>query len=121
MKNDREVSRRSFLAAAGGTLVNIGLPGTFIKLANAEQSAVETTTRPDGRPRLPPRQSAVKKIITMGGTAPGSTDVNDWSLRVYGEVAKPLVLSYQELLELDQVDITCDVHCVTGWSLLDSH
>jgi len=120
MKNDREVSRRSFLAAAGGTLVNIGLPGTFIKLANAEQSAVETTTRPDGRPRLPPGQSAVKKIITMGGTAPGTTDVSDWSLRVYGEVDKPLVLSYQELLELDQVDITCDVHCVTGWSLLDS-
>ncbi len=120
MRNDREVSRRTFLAAAGGTLVNIGLPGTFIKLASAEQSALETSARPDGRPRLPPGQSAVKKIITMGGTAPETADVNDWSLRVYGEAEKPFVLSYRELLELDQVEITCDVHCVTGWSLLDS-
>ena len=29
-------------------------------------------------------------------------------------------MSYQELLGLDQVQITCDIHCVTGWTLLDS-
>ena len=121
MKHIRKVSRRAFLAAAGGTLVNIGLPGSFIKLASAEQNALQTTSRPDGRPRLPPGQSAVRKIITMGGTAPGTTEVNDWSLRVYGEVDRPLALSYKELLDLEQVNITCDVHCVTGWSLLDSH
>ena len=120
MKNDREVSRRTFLAAAGGTLVNIGLPGTFIKRASAEQSALQAASRPDGRPRLPPGQSAVKQIITMGGTPPGTTGDNDWRLRVYGEVDKPFVLSYRELLELEQVELTCDVHCVTGWSLLDS-
>ena len=120
MGNVGKVSRRTFLGAAGGALVNIGLPGTFIKLAAAEQRALETSVRPDGRPRLPPGQSAVRKIITMGGTAPGTTGVTDWSLRVHGEVERPLVLSYQELLEMDQVDITCDVHCVTGWSLLDS-
>ena len=33
---------------------------------------------------------------------------------------KPLVLSYKDLLALEQVQLTCDVHCVTGWTLLDS-
>lgn len=115
----RNVSRRSFLATAGGTLVSIGLPGAFVKLADADQHALATATRPDGRPRLPPGQMAVEKLRVMGGT-PGTANDTNWSLRVYGEVERPVVLSYQELLELEQVDITCDVHCVTGWSLLDS-
>ena len=116
---DLKTSRRCFLAAAGGALVSIGLPGTFIKLAVAEQRDLAAATRPDGRPRLPPGQHAVKQILVMGGT-PGTATAADWTLRVYGEVERPLVLSYQELLSLDQVHITCDIHCVTGWTLLDS-
>ena len=119
MGTDIKASRRSFLAAAGGAVVSIGLPGTFVKLANAEQRNLATARRPDGRLRLPPGQTAVEKIRSMGGT-PGTADASNWSLRVYGEVERPIVISYQELLELEQVDIVCDVHCVTGWSLLDS-
>jgi DMSO/TMAO reductase YedYZ molybdopterin-dependent catalytic subunit len=119
MKKDQKISRRDFLAAAGGTIVSIGLPGLFIKLSDAEQHALAATTRPDGRPRLPPGQEAVKKILDMGGT-PGAATETNWSLRVYGEVERPISISYQELLNLDQVHITCDIHCVTGWTLLDS-
>ena len=119
MKQDRKISRRSFLAAAGGTIVSIGLPGVFVKLSNAEQRTLAASTRPDGRPRIPPGQLAVEMIRDMGGT-PGTATAEDWRLRIYGEVQKPLVLSYSQLLELDQVDIICDIHCVTGWTLLDS-
>ncbi len=119
MQKDQKISRRTFLAAAGGTIVSIGLPGTFIKLADAKQRALAAATRPDGRPRLPPGQVAIEKIRDMGGS-PGSATVENWRLRVYGDVEKPVVLSYQELLNLDQVHITCDIHCVTGWTLLDS-
>jgi DMSO/TMAO reductase YedYZ molybdopterin-dependent catalytic subunit len=119
MKKDQRISRREFLAAAGGTIVSIGLPGLFVKLSDAEQHALAATTRPDGRPRLPPGQEAVKKILDMGGT-PGTATETNWSLRVYGEVERPISISYQELLNLDQVHITCDIHCVTGWTLLDS-
>ena len=55
----------------------------------------------------------------MGGTPGTATDAN-WSLRIYGEVERPVVLSYKELLNMDQIQITCDIHCVTGWTLLDS-
>lgn len=119
MKVNPKISRRSFLAAAGGTIVSIGLPGTFMILSDAKQSALAADTRPDGRPRLPPGQMAVEKIRNMGGT-PGTATVENWRLRIHGEVEKPTVLSFQDLLGLDQVNITCDVHCVTGWTLLDS-
>jgi len=119
MQKDRKISRRAFLAAAGGTLVNIGLPGVFIKLADADQRTLAAEIRPDGRPRLPPGQMAIQKIQNMGGS-PGTATVANWYLRVHGEVERPVVLSYPELLNLDQVDIICDIHCVTGWTLLDS-
>ena len=119
MQKDRKVSRRDFLTATVGTIVSIGLPGLFIKLVDAEQRVLSANTRPDGRPRIPPGQHAIKRIPDMGGT-PGTATVENWSLRVYGEVEKPFVLSYQELLDLEKVHITCDVHCVTGWTLLDS-
>ena len=119
MKKERSVARRTFLTVAGGALVSIGLPGTFVRLADAEQDALAASTRPDGRPRLPPGQAAVERIRPMGGT-PGTATIADWSLRVYGEVERPVVLSYQELLAMEQVNITCDIHCVTGWTLLDS-
>lgn len=119
MEKDQKISRRTFLAAAGGTIISIGLPGTFIKLADAEQRALAESIRPDGRPRLPPGQAAVKKIQDMGGT-PGIATVSNWKLNIEGEIERPIVLSFQELLNLDQVQITCDIHCVTGWTLLDS-
>ena len=121
MEKNCRFLRRKFLAAAGGTLVSIGLPGTYVKLADAEQLALAASTRPDGRPKLPPGQMGVKKIRTMGGTPSGTATTSNWRLHVHGEVQRPIVVSYRELLEMDQVEIVCDVHCVTGWSLLDSH
>ena len=120
MKKDRNISRRTFLAVAGGAVVNIGLPGVFVQLTDAEQLAMAADTRPDGRPRLPPGQVAVKNIRDMGGS-PGNATAADWTLRVHGEVERPVVLSYRDLLNLDQTHITCDIHCVTGWTLMDSN
>ncbi|MFZ0243555.1 MAG: molybdopterin-dependent oxidoreductase [Desulfobacterales bacterium] len=119
MQKVLKISRRTFLAVAGGTIVSIGLPGAFVKLSDAAQHTLAADTRPDGRPRLPPGQVAVEKILNMGGT-PGTATVANWSLRIHGEVERPVVISYEELLNLDQVHIICDIHCVTGWTLLDS-
>ncbi len=55
----------------------------------------------------------------MGG---GQRDenVSGWRLEIEGEVEKPMVLKFSDLMALNQIDLTCDVHCVTGWTLLDS-
>jgi len=55
----------------------------------------------------------------MGGVK-GPGNVPDWRLAIDGEVRNPVSLGYQDLMNLKQVDLTCDVHCVTGWTLLDS-
>jgi DMSO/TMAO reductase YedYZ molybdopterin-dependent catalytic subunit len=107
------------MALAGGSLVSIGLPGLFVKLTDAENRAWAADLRPDGRIRIPPGQRAVKALKPMGGAA-GSGRTDAWQLKISGAVEKPQIISFQGLLGLNPIDLTCDVHCVTGWTLLDS-
>ena len=107
------------MAAAGGTLVSIGLPGVFVKVMDLENRALAEQLRSDGRPRIPPGQHAVRTIPNMGGVK-GPGNVPDWRLVVGGEVQNQVTLTYQDLMNLSQSNLICDVHCVTGWTLLDS-
>ncbi|NHZ45430.1 molybdopterin-dependent oxidoreductase [Desulfovibrio sp. XJ01] len=113
------LTRRTFLGVAAGAIVSIGLPGTFMVLADPAWSATEKKFRKDGRPRIPPGQAPIEYIPDMGGT-PGKATTTNWQLRIHGEVNKPVTLSFTDFLEFEQVDTTCDIHCVTGWTLLDS-
>jgi DMSO/TMAO reductase YedYZ molybdopterin-dependent catalytic subunit len=114
-----KITRRDFMAAAGGTLVSIGLPGAFVKLMDSENRAFAAELRPDGRLRIPPGQHAVKALPNMGGSR-GTKTASDWRLEIGGEVENPRTLKIADLMKLKQIDLTCDVHCVTGWTLLDS-
>ncbi len=40
MKMHKKLTRRDFMASAGGTIVSIGLPGVFYKLLDSENRAV---------------------------------------------------------------------------------
>ncbi|MGD8345278.1 MAG: molybdopterin-dependent oxidoreductase [Desulfobacterales bacterium] len=115
----RKITRRDFMALAGGSLVSIGLPGLFVKLTDFENQAWAADLRPDGRTRIPPGQHAVKALVPMGGAA-RSGSIDDWQLKISGQVKKPLSINFRSLMGFNQVDLTCDVHCVTGWTLLDS-
>ena len=119
MINREKLTRREFMTAAGGTVVSIGLPGVFVKLMDFENQAMAAQLRPDGRPRIPPGQHAVKALPQMGA-APDSVETPEWRLQINGEVERPVTLKIHDLLALKQIDLTCDVHCVTGWTLLDS-
>jgi DMSO/TMAO reductase YedYZ molybdopterin-dependent catalytic subunit len=119
MMISKRISRREFMASAGGTVVTIGLPGVFVKLMDSGNQALAAQLRPDGRPRIPPGQHAVKALPNMGG---GQTDENvpGWRLKITGDIENPMTLMISELMDLKQIDLICDVHCVTGWTLLDS-
>ncbi|MGD2013057.1 MAG: molybdopterin-dependent oxidoreductase [Desulfobacterales bacterium] len=119
MKITQKMTRREFIASAGGTVVSIGLPGVFVKLMDSDNRAVAAQLRPDGRPRIPPGQHAVKALPNMG-TQQEKIDLSEWHLKITGEVEKPMTLNISDLTALEQIDLTCDVHCVTGWTLLDS-
>ena len=119
MDGSKRLSRRAFLAKAGGSVVSIDLPGIFVKVLAREAIALAAEIRPDGRSRIPPGQEAVQRLYDMGGIQ-GKANPHDWQLQIHGEVEKPTTLTFQQLIELKQVELTCDVHCVTGWTLLDS-
>ena len=55
----------------------------------------------------------------MGGFQSDGNE-SEWRLKINGEVENPLTLKISDLLRLKQITQTCDVHCVTGWTLLDS-
>lgn len=110
--------RRLILAAAAGTGV-VALGRYLYGLAPDDRTRAAREERlPDGRPRLPPGQRLLQELRQMGGV-PGDPSPRAYRLRIFGEVKRPLELSYARLLELPQVEQSSDVHCVTGWSLFD--
>jgi len=103
--------------AASGTAVAV-LGGYYVLSDDLTREA-KAQTRTDGRPRLPPGQRVLKALKPMGGE-PGSPSLADFSLSVSGEVEVPFRLSYSELLAMPQTTLLVDVHCVTGWSVMDA-
>ncbi|HEU5299797.1 MAG TPA: sulfite oxidase-like oxidoreductase [bacterium] len=69
--------------------------------------------------RLPPGQYETEKWPVLHyGTVP-RFDPARWDFKVFGEVEKPIRLSYQEFMALPKSTITRDIHCVTAWSKFD--
>ncbi|MBX3228565.1 MAG: molybdopterin-dependent oxidoreductase [Labilithrix sp.] len=114
------MNRRAFVRSAMIGTGIIALGGAGWCLAGTEEEAkARAAKRPDGRPRLPPGQYLLSRIRAMGGTE-GDPSPSAWKLRVHGEVDAPFTVDFAELLKMTQVDQTCDVHCVTKWTCLDS-
>ena len=70
--------------------------------------------------RVPPGQYLTERfpVLTVGPNP--SYDLASWDFRVFGEVETPLQLSWAELMELPQREVTTDIHCVTRWSKLNT-
>ena len=70
--------------------------------------------------RIPPGQYLTQRfpVLTYGKNP--AYDLGSWSLSVDGEVERPFALSWEELQALPQAKVTCDIHCVTRWSKLDT-
>ena len=87
------------------------------KLRKAEQGVMP---RGSGDARLPPGQTATEAWPVLDiGIRPEVTQ-DTWTLEITGAVAKPATLRWADLLALPAMEEARDVHCVTGWSLLDA-
>lgn len=112
--------RRDFIKNLAVGSAVVGLGGLlYAVVADDINREARAQKRPDGRPRLPPGQRIIKELRPMGGDE-GDGSVTKFRLRIHGEVAKPVTLDYAALLKLPQVERAADVHCVTGWSVLDA-
>ncbi len=70
--------------------------------------------------RLPPGQQITEKWPVLHAGEIPDTDLSSWDFRVFGEVERPLRLSWEELLALPSIEVTVDIHCVTRWSRFDT-
>lgn len=70
--------------------------------------------------RLPPGQVLTERFpILHEGEIP-TYDLAQWDLQVFGNVEKELTFTYEDILNLPQTTIVCDIHCVTRWSRFDN-
>jgi DMSO/TMAO reductase YedYZ molybdopterin-dependent catalytic subunit len=79
--------------------------------------------RPDPRDygdRLPPGQRARENWPALSSGVVPHIDLKTWAFRVWGEVEEELTLSWQEFMALPKTTLSADVHCVEGWSIMDS-
>lgn len=112
--------RRTFLRAALGGTVVAALGGAYYVIDDGGTREARKMVLGDGRPRLPPDQHLLQRLKPMGGEE-GDPNPAVFSLKVYGECDAPFTVDFAGLLALPQTTQTCDVHCVTKWSLFDSH
>ncbi|MBK9071596.1 MAG: molybdopterin-dependent oxidoreductase [Myxococcales bacterium] len=113
-------SRRDFIRNAAVGSVIVGLGGLLYRVVGDDiNREARAQKRGDGRARLPPGQRLIKALKPMGGEA-SDGGIANFRLRVHGAVGKPFTLDYAGLLKLPQVERATDVHCVTGWTVLDA-
>jgi DMSO/TMAO reductase YedYZ molybdopterin-dependent catalytic subunit len=114
------MQRRTFLRALTAGTVVVALGGGAYVLADDEETRrAREARRPDGRPRLPPNQYLLHRLRPMGGEE-GDPSPGAFRLHVHGEVEEPFTIDFAGLLAMTQVEQSCDVHCVTKWTVLDA-
>jgi DMSO/TMAO reductase YedYZ molybdopterin-dependent catalytic subunit len=72
-----------------------------------------------GMPAIPVGQTITNKWPVLDlGIEP---DINfaKWTLTIIGAVEHPLILDWQDFMDLPQIEVVSDFHCVTTWSKLN--
>ncbi len=70
-------------------------------------------------PKLPPGQRWIEGLIVYDIGPVPPLDLQNFRLRLFGAVANPQELRWEDLLALPQAQVRADFHCVEGWSVPD--
>jgi DMSO/TMAO reductase YedYZ molybdopterin-dependent catalytic subunit len=72
--------------------------------------------------RCPPGQSLTTKwpVLHYGSVQQVDPRSPGWSVKFFGACDAPYELTWDELMKEPQVEVVCDMHCVTHWSRLDN-
>ena len=90
------------------------------KLFRREPDPATKEIREDGRERLPAGQYLTKKWPILSYESTPKFDAETYRFKVWGTVAEPFELTWDELLALPRVQLTSDFHCVTTWSRFEN-
>lgn len=70
---------------------------------------------------MPPGQHVVRDFPVLDISGPPYRSVPPaWDLRIWGRVENPVAWDHAALRALPAARVTCDIHCVTTWSKLDT-
>ena len=72
------------------------------------------------QPRVPPGQYVTGRLPILHVGAIPPFDREKWDFEVRGLVESAVKLTYDELMALPVKEVVADIHCVTGWSKLDT-
>jgi DMSO/TMAO reductase YedYZ molybdopterin-dependent catalytic subunit len=93
-------------------------------VGGSDPAATDTDTAADGgtmaHDRLPPGQYLTKKWPVLSYESAPRIDLTTYRFKVWGTVAEPFELTWEELQALPRVNLTSDIHCVTTWSRYDN-
>jgi DMSO/TMAO reductase YedYZ molybdopterin-dependent catalytic subunit len=70
--------------------------------------------------RLPPGQYFTERFPVLHVGDVPTIAREQWTLRIFGEVAQEKTIDFAELAALPNVDVEVDIHCVTKWSKFDT-
>jgi len=72
------------------------------------------------RNRIPPGQSITDRFPSLHTGEIPPFDPSNWDFRIWGAVEEPIIWTWDQILELPRIKTRLDLHCVTGWSKLDT-
>lgn len=70
--------------------------------------------------RVPPGQRLVDHLPVLHAGSVMHVERDSWSLSVSGAVAQSATFDWGQLVALPATEQLSDLHCVTGWSMLDT-
>ncbi len=70
--------------------------------------------------RVPPGQYVTRGYPVLSAGPTPHTPLSRWDFVIVGELDEPRRWTWEEFLALPSEEITCDIHCVTKWSKLDT-
>ena len=71
--------------------------------------------------RLPPGQSLTQKFPVLHYGPIPKTDLDTWTLKVFGLVEENITWSWEAFNQLPRTKLLMDIHCVTRWSKFDTN
>jgi DMSO/TMAO reductase YedYZ molybdopterin-dependent catalytic subunit len=75
---------------------------------------------PADKERIPPGQRLVTDFPVLHSGRVQHVDRSSWTLTVFGLVETQLVLDWEQCTRLPVTQQVSDIHCVTGWTKLDT-
>lgn len=70
--------------------------------------------------RLPPGQSITSVLPVLHRGPIPEFHPSTWDFRIWGAVEEPVTWTWDQVMALPRIRVRLDLHCVTGWSVLDT-